>query len=224
MCSFTSAQSSVQAFPTSPKGRRLSSKPRRTRCAARPAQKTSSFSKLIYRSPAVILVMTRARDTGIQKRGTADVPAHALRVSRLVSRMYWNGRSGASSEMTGLFAVRGQAMAALARLCSGTSAARARFLAKFSNRETPMEHLQYPNESADYRAARNALLDDEIALRAQIEKVAAQRRALPPGGELKEDYVFERIGKTIMPEKVSLSELFGPHDTLILYSFMYGPE
>lgn len=88
-----------------------------------------------------------------------------------------------------------------------------------------MEHLRYPNESAEYRAARNALLDEEIALRAQIEAVAAKRRALPPGGELKEDYVFERINeKTSMPEKVKLSELFGPHNTLILYSFMYGPE
>jgi predicted dithiol-disulfide oxidoreductase (DUF899 family) len=83
-----------------------------------------------------------------------------------------------------------------------------------------MEHLQYPNESVEYRAARNALLDQEIALRAQIEAVAAQRRALPPGGKLKEDYVFERIGKTFLPETVKLSELFGPHDTLILYSFM----
>src|SRR5437660_10187756 len=90
--------------------------------------------------------------------------------------------------------------------------------------EPHMEHLHYPNESAEYRAARNALLDEEIALRAQIESVAAKRRALPPGGEVREDYVFERIGKTSMPEKVKMSELFGPHDTLILYSFMYGPE
>jgi predicted dithiol-disulfide oxidoreductase (DUF899 family) len=88
-----------------------------------------------------------------------------------------------------------------------------------------MEHLSYPNESAEYRAARNALLNDEIALRAQIEAVAAKRRALPPGGELKEDYIFERINEqTKMPEKVKLSELFGPHNTLMLYSFMYGPE
>ena len=87
-----------------------------------------------------------------------------------------------------------------------------------------MAHLSYPNESDDYRAARNALLDAEIALRAQIEAVAAQRRALPPGGTLPEDYVFERIGANEMPEKVRLSELFGPHDTLILYSFMYGPD
>ena len=87
-----------------------------------------------------------------------------------------------------------------------------------------MEHLHYPNESTEYRAARNALLNDEIALRAQIEAVAAKRRALPLGGEVPEDYVFQRIGKTSMPENVKMSELFGPHDTLILYSFMYGPE
>ncbi|MDB5604942.1 MAG: hypothetical protein JWP25_1842 [Bradyrhizobium sp.] len=47
-----------------------------------------------------------------------------------------------------------------------------------------MEHLRYPNESTEYRAARNALLNDEIALRAQIETVAAKRRALPPGDPL----------------------------------------
>jgi predicted dithiol-disulfide oxidoreductase (DUF899 family) len=87
-----------------------------------------------------------------------------------------------------------------------------------------MEHLRYPNESAEYRSARSALLDEEIALRAQIEAVAAKRRALPPGGEIARDYVFERIGGNKMPEKVRMSDLFGPHDTLILYSFMYGPE
>jgi predicted dithiol-disulfide oxidoreductase (DUF899 family) len=40
-----------------------------------------------------------------------------------------------------------------------------------------------------------------------------------------QDYVFERIGPNAgMPETVKMSELFGPHDTLILYSFMFGPE
>ena len=87
-----------------------------------------------------------------------------------------------------------------------------------------MAHLSYPNENAEYREARNALLDAEIALRAQIEAVAAQRRRLAPGGDLPEDYVFEWIGENGMPEKVRMSELFGQHDTLILYSFMYGPE
>ncbi len=87
-----------------------------------------------------------------------------------------------------------------------------------------MPHLAYPNESAAYREARAKLLEAEIALRAQIEAVAAQRRALPSGGEVLEDYVFERIGANRMPEPVRLSDLFGPHRTLILYSFMYGPE
>lgn len=87
-----------------------------------------------------------------------------------------------------------------------------------------MANLSFPNESLAYRDARNALLDAEIALRAQIEAVAAQRRALPPGGEIPEDYVFERLGDNLMPEKVRMSDLFGAHDTLIIYSFMYGPD
>ncbi len=87
-----------------------------------------------------------------------------------------------------------------------------------------MAHLTYPNESPEYREARNALLDAEIALRAQVEAVAAQRRALPPGGEVAQDYEFERIGAGDRTEKVRISELFDAHDTLILYSFMYGPE
>ena len=87
-----------------------------------------------------------------------------------------------------------------------------------------MDHLTYPNESADYRAARLDLLNDEIALRRQIEAVAAKRRALPPGGQIGEDYVFERIGAFQRPETVKLSELFGESPTIILYSFMFGPE
>src|ERR1700761_5400223 len=79
-------------------------------------------------------------------------------------------------------------------------------------RRQAMEHLPYPNESTEYRAARNALLNDEIALRAQIETVAAKRRALPMGGKVPQDYVFERIGKDQMPERVTLSQLFGTHD------------
>lgn len=61
-------------------------------------------------------------------------------------------------------------------------------------------------------------------MRRQIESVAAQRRALPPGGQIPENYVFERTGENGMPEKVEMSKLFGHHNTLILYSFMYGPE
>ena len=83
-----------------------------------------------------------------------------------------------------------------------------------------LHHLTMPGESAEYRAARNLLLDEELALRRQLERVAAQRRALPPGGVVTEDYAFDGIGGT-----VRLSELFAPgKDTLAVYSFMYGPE
>jgi predicted dithiol-disulfide oxidoreductase (DUF899 family) len=84
--------------------------------------------------------------------------------------------------------------------------------------------MRFPAESPAYREARNKLLDAEIALRRQIEAVAALRRALPPGGEVPQDYVFERIGAHSRPEQVTLSELFGEHPTLILYSYMFGPE
>ena len=77
----------------------------------------------------------------------------------------------------------------------------------------------YPSESAEYRRARTALLAEEIELRRHIERVAAQRRALPPGGEAR-DYRFrDEAGKT-----VGLADLFGRHDTLIAYFWMYGPE
>jgi predicted dithiol-disulfide oxidoreductase (DUF899 family) len=84
--------------------------------------------------------------------------------------------------------------------------------------------MAFPNESADYRSARNALLDAEIALRRQTEAVAAMRRALPPGGQVPDDLVFERIGANFSPEPVKLSELFGDHATLLLYSYMFGPD
>lgn len=82
-----------------------------------------------------------------------------------------------------------------------------------------MEHLHFPNESAEYRRVRNALLEEEMALRRQVERVAAQRRALPPGGVVPEEYVFEGAGGP-----VTLSGLFGDKDTLAVYSFMFGPE
>jgi predicted dithiol-disulfide oxidoreductase (DUF899 family) len=84
----------------------------------------------------------------------------------------------------------------------------------------PLSHLHFPGESAEYRAARNALLAEEMELRRQKERVAVQRRALPAGGMIPEDYEFDGDGG-----KVKLSALFSPgKDTLAVYSFMYGPE
>ncbi len=77
----------------------------------------------------------------------------------------------------------------------------------------------YPNESAQYRAARTALLVEEIELRRHIERVAAQRRALPPGGAVTGDYRFEGEDG---PR--TLAQLFGDKPTLGVYSYMFGPE
>jgi predicted dithiol-disulfide oxidoreductase (DUF899 family) len=80
--------------------------------------------------------------------------------------------------------------------------------------------IRFPGESSEYRLARNRLLEAEIELRRTIERVAAQRRKLPPGGAVPEDYVFEeavdgRVG-------VKFSELLAPaQDTLVIYSFMF---
>ena len=79
--------------------------------------------------------------------------------------------------------------------------------------------MKLPNESKAYGKARNQLLRAEIALRKQVEKVAAQRRKLPAGGEVPEDYAF-----TGEKGKVRLSELFRRGDTLVVYSFMFAPE
>jgi len=79
----------------------------------------------------------------------------------------------------------------------------------------------FPNETKPYRAARNRLLRAEVALRRQVEKVAALRRKLPAGGKPPQDYVFEEGDP---PRAVRLSELFGDRDTLVAYSFMYGPK
>lgn len=69
-----------------------------------------------------------------------------------------------------------------------------------------------PNESAEHRAARDALLVEEIELRRHLARVAAQRRALPPGGEVTHDYRFVGAGG-----EVGFAELFGGHDTLFVY-------
>jgi predicted dithiol-disulfide oxidoreductase (DUF899 family) len=79
--------------------------------------------------------------------------------------------------------------------------------------------LTFPGESTEYRAARNRLLDREIELRRLAEDVARDRRALPLGGLVPEDYVFHGDGP------VRLSELFeSGTETLALYSYMFGPE
>lgn len=78
---------------------------------------------------------------------------------------------------------------------------------------------RFPGESPGYRAARSALLAEEIELRRHIERVAEQRRNLPLGGPVPQDYRFDGEAGP-----VTLSQLFGRHDTLVTYNFMFGPR
>src|ERR1700687_3679815 len=80
-------------------------------------------------------------------------------------------------------------------------------------------NVRFPNESAEYRRAREALLTEEIELRRRMERVAEQRRSLPPGGEVSKSYAF--VGEN---GPASFAELFGDKDTLVVYTYMYGPQ
>ncbi len=82
--------------------------------------------------------------------------------------------------------------------------------------------ITIPGESAEYRAARERLLAQEVELRRAMEAVAEARRALPPGGEVAEDYRFQAAGPDGAPAEVRLSELFeAGKDSLVIYSFMF---
>jgi predicted dithiol-disulfide oxidoreductase (DUF899 family) len=82
--------------------------------------------------------------------------------------------------------------------------------------------LNFPGETAEYRAARDKLLNQEIALRREMEALAAARRALPPGGLIPQDYAFDAIGSDGKPGKVKLSELFiDGKDSLVIYNMMF---
>jgi len=81
--------------------------------------------------------------------------------------------------------------------------------------------ISFPNESREYRVARNKLLQREIALRREMEAVAIDLRSLPPGGEIPEDYVFDRLNEEGVATDVRMSELFGRGDTLMLYHYMF---
>ena len=78
---------------------------------------------------------------------------------------------------------------------------------------------RFPNESTEYREARNQLLAEEIELRRHLERVAELRRALPPGGEVRTRYRFDGEQGPL-----DFADLFGTKDTLVVYSYMFGPQ
>lgn len=92
-----------------------------------------------------------------------------------------------------------------------------------------LHSTRFPGETPAYREARDKLLQAEMALRRQLEDVAALRRQLPLGGPVPEDYVFSEgatdLGDSQTVKHVRMSELFEPgKNTLVIYSYMFGPN
>ena len=82
--------------------------------------------------------------------------------------------------------------------------------------------VTFPNESSEYRAARNALLQREAALAREMETIAGERRALPPGPVVHDDYLFDAWGEDGKLIKVRISELFRQgSDTLLFFHYMF---
>ena len=90
---------------------------------------------------------------------------------------------------------------------------------KSANELAKKNGVRFPNESGEYRLARDALLAEEIELSRHIERVAVQRHALPAGGTAPKNYSF--VGEN---GPANFSELFGDKQTLAVYSYIYGPQ
>jgi predicted dithiol-disulfide oxidoreductase (DUF899 family) len=81
--------------------------------------------------------------------------------------------------------------------------------------------IAFPNETPEYRTARDCLLEQEIALRRTMEAVATARRELPPGGPVAEDYVFDGLATDGSSTKIRFSELFESGNSLVIYNMMF---
>jgi len=84
-----------------------------------------------------------------------------------------------------------------------------------------------PGESVEYRKLRAELLQAEIALKEQRERVAELRRRLPLDTPLPTDWVLREGPRDLASGdepvcELPLSELVGPKRTLVLMHFMFG--
>src|SRR5262249_52324793 len=85
---------------------------------------------------------------------------------------------------------------------------------------TKYDKTPFPGESEEYRSAREALLAEEIEFRRHMTRLTEQRRVLPPGPIIKKNYRF----KDANGAELDLIDLFGKHDTLVTYFWMFGPQ
>ncbi len=79
---------------------------------------------------------------------------------------------------------------------------------------------RFAGESDAYAKARQTLIAAEIEARRTLGRLAKQVQALPAGPAIEGDYVFHDTNGSAL----KLGDLFGEHDTLVLYHWMYGPE
>lgn len=90
-----------------------------------------------------------------------------------------------------------------------------------------MEPMWPEGAGEEYIAARMELAKAERRLRDQIEEVAAARRQVPPGLVL-DDYSFAEgptdLGRPEPIRTTRLRDLFGQHDTLVVYHLMFHPD
>jgi predicted dithiol-disulfide oxidoreductase (DUF899 family) len=78
----------------------------------------------------------------------------------------------------------------------------------------------FAGESPEYRKAREALVAEEIEFRRRMTRLTEQRRSLPPGPVIEKDYRF----KDANGSESGLLDLFGRHDALVTYFWMFGPQ
>lgn len=93
--------------------------------------------------------------------------------------------------------------------------------------EKAMEPMWPQGSNNEYIAARIELAKAERALRDRVEEVAAARRRMPQG-LLLDDYAFAEgpadLGVPEPARTTRLRELFGDHDTLVVYHLMFHPD
>lgn len=81
-------------------------------------------------------------------------------------------------------------------------------------------HTPFPGGSSEYRKAREALLAEEIEFRRNMTRLTEQRRSLPPGPIIEKEYRFKDANGT----ELGLADLFGDHDAMVTYFWMFGPQ
>lgn len=91
----------------------------------------------------------------------------------------------------------------------------------------PVPHLWPDGASDEYVWARLDLLEAEMELRDHVERVARLRRGLPEGAAISNYRLTEgplNLEETDSGRVATLLDLFGEHDTLVIYHLMFHQD